>query len=82
MLIDYEYSDWNPMAMDLANFISETVLEIGYPYGTGINWYFDNMMQEKEVEAMIKTYLTRYFEKHMPEEVKQRYQNQLTTFID
>jgi thiamine kinase-like enzyme len=44
MLIDYEYAGWNPMAMDLANYIGETVLENAYPLENGINWYLDNVM--------------------------------------
>ena len=27
MLIDYEYSDWNPMAYDLADYINECVCD-------------------------------------------------------
>ena len=74
MLIDYEYAGWNPMAMDLANYISETILENAYPYGTGINWYLDNIMQQFELESMIKTYMNKYFEKYMQEGLKQNYQ--------
>ena len=74
MLIDYEYAGWNPMAMDLANYISETILENAYPYGTGINWYLDNIMQQSELESMIKTYMNKYFEKYMQENLKQKYQ--------
>ena len=44
MLIDYEYAGWNPMAMDLANYIGETILENAYPLDNGINWYLDNIM--------------------------------------
>jgi thiamine kinase-like enzyme len=32
MIIDYEYSGWNPMAMDLANYFNETMLDNSYPY--------------------------------------------------
>ena len=44
MLIDYEYAGWNPMAMDLANYINETILENAFPLDNGINWYLDNCM--------------------------------------
>ena len=32
MIIDYEYAGWNPMAMDLANYLNETMLDNSYPY--------------------------------------------------
>lgn len=39
LLIDYEYAGWNPMAMDLANYLNETMLDNNHPYGDGIAWY-------------------------------------------
>jgi thiamine kinase-like enzyme len=73
MLIDYEYAGWNPMAMDLANYIGETILENAYPLGNGINWYLDNMMQYPEIQSMIKTYMIKYFNDYMEEHIKQKY---------
>ena len=57
MIIDYEYAGWNPMAMDLANYINETMLDNNHPGGNGIAWYLDNCMQPKEIEAMVKEYM-------------------------
>jgi thiamine kinase-like enzyme len=39
LLIDYEYAGWNPMAMDLANYLNETMLDNAYPFRNGIHWY-------------------------------------------
>jgi thiamine kinase-like enzyme len=44
MIIDYEYAGWNPMAMDLANYLNETMLENSYPFLNGIKWYINNCM--------------------------------------
>lgn len=65
MLIDFEETGWNPMAMDLAHYIIETMKEMGYPYGNGINWYLDNFMEDSEIECFLKAYLTKYFEVYM-----------------
>jgi len=46
MIIDYEYSGWNPMAMDLANYVNETMLDNSYPFENGIAWYLDNCMDK------------------------------------
>jgi thiamine kinase-like enzyme len=81
MLIDYEYAGWNPMAMDLANYISETILENAYPLGNGINWYLDNVMQQPELESMIKTYMVKYFDTYMQESIKQKYSNSSEEFL-
>lgn len=45
------------MAMDLANFINETMLDNGYPEKNGIAWYLDNCMTKPEVKEMSKIYL-------------------------
>ena len=74
MLIDYEYAGWNPMAMDLANYFCETIKDNAYPYGTGINWYLENIMLQSELESMIKTYMKKYFENYIQERLKQKYQ--------
>jgi len=70
MLIDYEYAGWNPMAMDLSNYINETILENAYPLGNGINWYLDNCMELPEIEQMVKKYMECYYKKYMLPEVK------------
>ena len=48
MLIDFEYAGWNPMAMDLAVFVNETMNDNSYPGRNGIKWYTDNMMSPHE----------------------------------
>lgn len=53
LLIDYEYAGWNPMAMDLANWINETMLDNSYPEKNGIAWYTQNIMDSEEVRTMI-----------------------------
>lgn len=53
MLIDYEYSGWNPMAMDLANWINETMLDNSFPEKNGIELYLNNSMEKDEVREMI-----------------------------
>jgi len=35
-MIDYEYAGWNPMAMDVANYVNETMLDNSYPGLNGI----------------------------------------------
>jgi thiamine kinase-like enzyme len=41
-LIDYEYGGWNPMAMDIANYLNECCLENAHPKGVGIKVYLEN----------------------------------------
>jgi len=44
LIIDYEYAGWNPMAMDLANYLNESMLDNAYPLKNGIDYYTDNCM--------------------------------------
>ena len=81
LLIDYEYGGWNPMAMDLANYINETMLDNGYPEKNGIAWYLDNCMTKPEVKEMSKVYLIRYFDKYISEELKNKYSDS-NTFVN
>lgn len=67
ILIDYEYAGWNPMAMDVAVFINETMNDNSYLGKNGVEWYTDNIMSEHELEHFVKCYLTQYFEKYMDE---------------
>ena len=53
LLIDYEYSGWNPMAMDLANWVNETMLDNTHPGKNGIWWYTDNIMDHDEISIML-----------------------------
>ena len=73
LLIDYEYSGWNPMAMDLANWVNETMLDNSYPAKNGIWWYTDNIMDHDEIRYMLTTYLTCYFENYMAKNLKSGY---------
>lgn len=75
LIIDYEYAGWNPMAMDLANYLNESMLDNSYPAGNGIGWYIENCMTTGELREMTQAYLTTYFEKFMLPKVKARYQD-------
>ena len=52
LIIDYEYAGWNPMAMDLANYLNESMLDNAYPLKNGITYYTDNCMTKQEVRDM------------------------------
>jgi hypothetical protein len=71
MIIDYEYSGWNPMAMDLANYLNETMLDNSYPFQNGIAWYLDNCMDTEEVQKMTEEYLRCYFDKYINPKIKE-----------
>jgi thiamine kinase-like enzyme len=58
ILIDNEYAGWNPMAMDLAVYINETMNDNSYPGKNGVEWYLENIMLEQEQEQLIEAYLT------------------------
>jgi thiamine kinase-like enzyme len=57
LMIDYEYAGWNPMCMDIANYINETTLDNSYPGLNGIQLYPDNFMSDFEIELMSKKYM-------------------------
>ena len=61
-LIDYEYGGWNPMAMDIANYLNECTIDNAYPMGVGIKHYPDNYPSESERNFLIQTYLKLYYE--------------------
>jgi thiamine kinase-like enzyme len=44
MLIDNEYAGWNPMAMDIAVYINETMIDNSHPHNNGVKEYMDNQM--------------------------------------
>jgi thiamine kinase-like enzyme len=73
MIIDYEYAGWNPMAMDLANYVNETMIDNNFFHHNGKTWYPENCMSDAEIEAMCKEYLKRYFFNYMDENVKKNY---------
>lgn len=70
IVIDNEYAGWNPMAMDLAVYINETMNDNSYPGANGVQWYLDNIMDSGEMDTIIKVYLVRYYDKYMPLEFK------------
>jgi thiamine kinase-like enzyme len=57
LIIDNEYAGWNPMAMDLAVYINETMINNTHPAENGVKEYADNLMSEYEQEQMIKEYM-------------------------
>ena len=65
ILIDFEYAGWNPMAMDVACYINETMNDNSYPGDNGIKWYLTNLMTVQEQGEFIKTYLKHYFFNYM-----------------
>lgn len=48
IMIDNEYAGWNPMAMDVAVYINETMNDNSFPGKNGVNWYTDNLMSDEE----------------------------------
>mmetsp|Transcript_7353 Transcript_7353/g.5619 ORF Transcript_7353/g.5619 Transcript_7353/m.5619 type:complete len:115 (-) Transcript_7353:230-574(-) len=60
MLIDYEYSGWQPRAMDLADYFNEVMTDNAFPYPPGIAYYLENIMQESDLEYMVTAYLQHY----------------------
>jgi len=62
-LIDYEYGGWNPMAMDIANYLNECAIDNAYPKDIGIKHYPKNFPSESERNVLIKSYLELYYEK-------------------
>ena len=42
LLIDLEYAGWNPMAMDLAVYINEVMIDNSHPGNNGVKEYLDN----------------------------------------
>lgn len=81
ILIDNEYAGWNPMAMDLAVYINETMNDNSYPGKNGVEWYLDNIMDMKEQEQLISAYLMQYFYQYMPLNESQKYDNSCEVFI-
>lgn len=81
IVIDNEYAGWNPMAMDLAVYINETMNDNSYPGKNGVQWYLDNIMGQEEMDILIKTYLEYYFDKYMPVADKASYKNEKSYFL-
>lgn len=82
ILIDFEYAGWNPMAMDIAVYINETMNDNSFPGRNGIKWYTDNIMSDYEQDLLINTYLARYFQLYMPSDQKAaEYNNNIELFL-
>lgn len=81
IIIDYEYGGWNPMAMDIANYLNETMIDNCYPEKNGIEWYLDNILDTQELTKMATAYLSRYYRQHMPAEVKNKLYPEEDTFV-
>ena len=64
IFIDFEYTSWNPRAMDIANYFSETMLDNAHPLENGIKPYIQNFINEREQEFLIRCYLQQYFRKY------------------
>jgi thiamine kinase-like enzyme len=47
-IIDYEYAEWQPRAMDIANYFNETVFDNSYSFGSGVGSFMDNMITASE----------------------------------
>ena len=77
ILIDNEYAGFNPMAMDLAVYINETMIDNSHPQDNGVKEYFDNYMSLQEQECLIKEYMTHYFHRFMPTSHKNAFNNQV-----
>ena len=73
LIIDYEYGGWNPLAMDMANYLNETMLDNSYPDKNGIAWYLDNCMTHEELKCMCSRYLSLYFERYLQSDVKAKF---------
>ena len=57
MMVDFEYTGWQPRAMDIANYFNETMLDNAYNYKNGITYYTENIMDKEELADFEQTYL-------------------------
>jgi len=69
------------MAMDLANYLNETMIDNAYPLKNGVCIYLDNCMEEQELIKMAAVYLKRYFDKYATDLVKAAYNDDIETFL-
>ena len=61
IFIDFEYTAWNPRAMDIANYFNETMLDNAHPVGSGIKFYLQNFINKQEQDNLIQIYLDQYY---------------------
>ena len=64
IFIDFEYTAWNPRAMDLANYFNETMLDNAHPLGTGIKWYLQNFINLEEQDKLMHIYLDQFYTRY------------------
>jgi len=81
LLIDNEYAGWNPMAMDIAVYINEVMIDNSHPGENGVKEYIDNAMSVSECERLIKAYMKQYYDKYMPEAHKKQNDNNCDKYI-
>jgi len=81
LIIDNEYAGWNPMAMDLAVYINETMINNTHPEDNGVKEYADNLMSEYEQEQMIKGYMKNYFNDYMDPNQKEDYDDDEDQYV-
>ena len=65
ILIDYEYSDWNPLAFDVSNILNEFTVDNAAsfgPFNSGIQFYESNFPERSEMKFLATEYFTHYFE--------------------
>ena len=82
ILIDFEYAGWNPMAMDVAVLINETMNHNSYPFKNGVEWYLENLMSDQEQNTVIREYLTHYYVNYMPKDQISAFGGTLETFLE
>ena len=70
LIIDYEYAGWNPMPMDLANYLYETMIDNAHPFGFGLKLYLDNCMDQQQLREMATVYLSAYHNKYLDQTKK------------
>lgn len=61
------------MAMDLAVYMNETMIDNSHQGDNGVKVYADNLMSDQEQERMIKQYLSYYYDNYMPAEIKSKF---------
>ncbi len=65
IFIDFEYTSWNPRAMDIANYFNETMLDNAHPVGSGIKCYLQNFINQAEQDKMMTLYLDQYYSHYL-----------------
>jgi len=62
VLIDFEYGGWNPFVFDIANYISELVLDNAHPEGNGVKVYPSNFPDKDEIKGLCRMFFNAYYE--------------------